>query len=149
MRSAGTGVMMAVACLLSACPAPGTTLYHSVESTMVPDTYCLLDKLKEISSGRSITYTTEDLDAGTRHSYHFGIATNFYYWSVFVKPDGKVTLSDGVSIDDAHPEMLPVVRDRLLKVEAAIRNQCGLGNAMDAAKEECHGKACPAALTGG
>jgi hypothetical protein len=135
----------ALAFIASACRAPYTQIERRVEAaTVVPDVYCVLEKLRDASSSHSLTYTTDPTPAGVRHTYVFLISRDYYSWSLLVKPDGTVAITTSTGVDDSSPTQLPVVRDRLLKVESGLRNQCGLQDVMDRAVENCQGKACTA-----
>lgn len=144
-RAARVWLLLSAAALLQACPAPGTRIQRHVEVRTPPDVYCLLEKLRDAANSGGVTYSTERLPVGTRHSYVFMISRDYYSWFLLAKPDGIWEISTSTGVDDSRPRDLPVVRRRLLEVESAVRNQCGLGEALDRAEEGCRGKACPAA----
>lgn len=139
------GLLLCVAVSLGACQAPYTRIERHVEVRVAPDVYCLLEKLRDAATAGAITYTTERLPVGTRHSYVFMIAKDYFSWFMVAKPDGTWAITTSTGVDDSRPHDLPAVRRRLLEIEGTVRNQCGLGTALDQATENCHGKACAAA----
>ncbi len=131
--------------LLFGCPAPYTTIERSVETSAPADFHCLLELLREFSDGRAVTYTVQDLPTGTAHSLRYMRSGSYYGWSMYVRSTREVTITHSSGVDNSRPRDLPLVRDRLLEVEALVRKQCGLGDVMDTARTTCEGKACSSA----
>ena len=128
--------------LLTGCPAPYTTVERFVDTSSPADFHCLLEQLRELADGRAVTYSVQDLSSGTAHSLQYIHAGSYYGWSMLVRSNHAVTITHGSGVKDSRPQDLPVVWNRLLEVEAAVKNQCGLGEVMDAARVSCRGKAC-------
>ena len=131
--------------MLAGCPAPYTAVERSAEAPAPPDVYCLLEQLRNLADGRAVTYTVQDLSSGTAHSLQYIHSGSYYGWSMLVRPDQTVSITHSSGVKDSRPQDLPGVWNRLLEEETVIRNQCGLGDAMDDARVSCRGKACRSA----
>jgi len=131
--------------MLGGCPAPYTAVERSVEAYAPADFHCLLEQLRELADGRAVTYTVQDLSSGTAHNLQYIHSGLYYGWSMLVRPDQTVTVTHGSGVKNSRPQDLLVVWNRLLEVETVVRNRCGLGDAMDAARVSCQGKACSTA----
>ncbi len=142
MRNGLIAITVLPVLMLGGCPAPYTDIERSVEASAPADFYCLLEQLREFADGRAVTYTVQDLSGGTTHAVRYIRSGLYYSWIMLVRPGQSVTITHRSGVKDSHPQDLPVVWQNMLAVETNLRDQCGLGDVMDAARTSCQGKAC-------
>lgn len=128
--------------LLSSCPAPYTSLSRKAEASSVPDMYCLIDRFREITPARSVTYTVEDIGNVTRYTFVYVLPRDILSLTFFARPNRPVIVEHLGGVDDDHAERLPEIRAKLLHVEEQLTGRCGLVDMMAGAVEECRGQGC-------
>lgn len=131
-----------VAALLLGCQAPVTKVERKVTTSITPNFYCFVDLLRTLADGKAVRYTVQDLGSATAHSYDYLVAGMYDGWWVLVKADQSVEITHSTSAGNSKPNQLARARKNMLKVESAVQNRCGFGDAMSTAIESCVGALC-------
>ena len=133
------------ATLLLGCQAPITKVERKVSTSVVPNVYCLVDLLRTVADGKAVRYSVQELGSATAHSYNYLVDGTYDGWWMLVKKDQSVEITHSTSADNAKPNQLTHAQENMLKIEGALQNQCGMGDAMNAAIETCSGALCTTA----
>lgn len=138
-RKFATAASLALA--LCGCPAPFTQYWRVSDIQAPPDAQCLLESLRKLADGGAVTYIVGDNPPGTAHRFNY-MRSKWHFTLSFSVNISETTIRHTGGVADKNAEQMPELRSSMLETEVKLRNHCGLGDALDWAREGCLGKAC-------
>jgi len=117
-------------------------MQHQTPLAKAPDVECIWNRLIEQSKSGKVLTIRDNIPTGVNHGFHLNGEIQPFSVGVFFGDDGSHRYSTMSYASSGTLADFVAAQQTLVKVDATLTGQCGLGDIIATVQESCVGRSC-------